>query len=86
MEELEEELECVKESSKKTGEANVGEDFDIYGDLETAANGSEVIERFNRRFSPKKRLYDDHFSEEEDFGLYDDLNAVDKQLVAEEVK
>ena len=86
MEEFDEEIGVQNTTAKNE---TTTDDVDIYEDLETAGEKSDVIERFNRRFSPKKCLYEDQYSDEaaseEDVGLYDDLNAFEKQLGAEEV-
>lgn len=71
------------------------DDVDIYGDLESTSKGleanSNVIERFNRLFSPKKRFTDEDYQDfsgsgEEDVDLYDDLNTFENHIAAEEAK
>jgi len=79
-----------------TKETEAEDDVDLYGDLEATGPdaNSNVIDRFNKLFSPKNRIREDDFYDEEtgdeekddDVGLYDDLNTFEKQLQAEEVK
>ncbi|XP_057375522.1 uncharacterized protein LOC130696462 [Daphnia carinata] len=71
------------------------DDVDIYQDLqeeitikESDAN-SNVIERFNKLCSPRKRTCANFSAEEasdEDIDLYGDLNTFENQLVAEELQ
>ncbi|KAI9554305.1 hypothetical protein GHT06_019577 [Daphnia sinensis] len=71
------------------------DDVDIYQDLqeeittkESDAN-SNVIERFNKLCSPRKRTRVDFSAEDpsdEDIDLYGDLNTFENQLVAEELQ
>ncbi len=94
MDEINGELDKGEEGEKqKEKKDDVDDDVDIYEDLETNEKGSDancnVIERFNRLFSPKKRMFEDDFEvenadEEEDVGLYDDLNSFENHLAAEE--
>lgn len=94
MDEINGELDAGEEGDKQKGKKDdADEDVDIYEDLETNEKGSDancnVIERFNRLFSPKKRMFEDDFEvenaeEEEDVGLYDDLNSFENHLAAEE--
>lgn len=90
-----------EENSKQQEEIKAGGDDELYSDLDDMAGSSalqnSMIERFNNRFTPKQHnnnLSEFEPDEEEplnDYGLedadlYGDLNAVDKQLAAEEVK
>lgn len=70
------------------------DDVDIYQDLQEEITikdsdaNSNVIERFNKLFSPRKRMRADFSAEnalDEDIDIYDDLNTFENQLVAEEV-
>lgn len=84
-----------KEPGENDKEAE--DDVDLYGDLETVGSdannaNNNVINRFNKMFSPKNRITEDDVGTddngeelEDDVGLYDDLNTFEKQLKAEEV-
>lgn len=84
------------EGSEEARDNEGDDDVDIYGDLESMPSGSDansnVIDRFNKLLcSPRNRIREEDVidsnneAEEDDVGLYDDLNTFEKQLKAEEV-
>ncbi len=93
---MEENTESEIQHEEARKETEVDDDVDLYGDLEATGSdaNSNVIDRFNKLFSPKNRIREDDFYDEEtgdeekddDVGLYDDLNTFEKQLQAEEVR
>ena len=81
-------------NGKEFDDGDQDEDIDLYEDLETGgsdANANSVFGRFSKFASPQKRISEDDVidgngdQEEDDVGLYDDLNSFDKQLKADEV-
>lgn len=94
MDDLNEDADKSAFCDDKRDEDGEEDDVDIYQDLqeeitikESDAN-SNVIERFNKLCSPRKRTRVDFSAEEasdEDVDLYGDLNTFENQLVAEEV-
>ncbi|KZS21892.1 Uncharacterized protein APZ42_011004 [Daphnia magna] len=95
MDDLNEDADKSAFCGDKRDEDGEEDDVDIYQDLqeeitikESDAN-SNVIERFNKLCSPRKRTRVDFSAEEasdEDVDLYGDLNTFENQLVAEELQ
>lgn len=98
MDDINENFDVVEDGGHQDEEEGEAEDdIDIYEDLDAAAKDSDansnIIKKFNRLFSPQKKkcvieegLPLENETDEEDVGLYDDLNTFESQLAAEEVR